>query len=556
MKNKYLLLFTLALSILISGCKKDKISFPEIETLSGQSENDNKILLKGNVVSTGSFRVIDYGFLYGFDNNLQQNYSNAISLGSSPKQGAFEAIADLSFFGISGRKIYARAYLTNEQGISYGAIIGVDIPVSSVSNLSPKSGVVGDLITVSGNFYTGNVNNVSVLFNNVKATIKEFSSSQIKFEIPETTNQSFFNNQVNVQVFINGQQIGNSSIFTLLPKIKSFAPLSGAIGSTISIAGSNFSNNFSGGPTIRFFLGTKEVTYQVINSSEIRVVVPDDLANLKFKISTIIQGVTTELPQEFEVLLPEIKSFSPSSGMPNTYVVVSGSNFPINYYSINYKLFLGGAAINFSQINSNSFGFYVPLNASIGDYDVELRLGSNNVKAPQKFKVIAPSITSFTPTSGSVGQEVFINGNFQPSTNYTVTIGNVQNSVFSSSSSNVLRINVPFGALVGPSKITLSTGGITIVSKDDFTVLSPQINSFTPTTGVAGTLVTIDGTGFSQFPSNNLVRFGTVATQVLNASPTKLTVLVPSGIPPSSMKITINVSGQTAVSTNNFILTN
>lgn len=60
-------------------------------------------------------------------------------------------------------------------------------------------------------------------------------------------------------------------------------------------------------------------------------------------------------------------------------------------------------------------------------------------------------------------------------------------------------------------------------------VAPPVITSFTPTSGVLGTTVTITGSNFNTTTSSNTVRFGGVKATVLTASATQLTVTVPAG---------------------------
>lgn len=61
------------------------------------------------------------------------------------------------------------------------------------------------------------------------------------------------------------------------------------------------------------------------------------------------------------------------------------------------------------------------------------------------------------------------------------------------------------------------------------TLIVPSITSFSPLSGVAGSTVTITGTGFNTSPANNLVFFGGAKAIVNTASSTSLTVTVPVG---------------------------
>lgn len=80
----------------------------------------------------------------------------------------------------------------------------------------------------------------------------------------------------------------------------------------------------------------------------------------------------------------------------------------------------------------------------------------------------------------------------------------------------------------------------------------PSINSFTPTKGAAGTLVTITGTNFSSTPQENVVRFGSATAAVVNSTCTSVTVQVPQGT--ATAPITVTTEGRTATSTTNFLV--
>ncbi len=169
----------------------------------------------------------------------------------------------------------------------------------------------------------------------------------------------------------------------------------------------------------------------------------------------------------------------------------------------------------------------------------------------------APTITSFTPTSGPVGTQVTITGtNFVDVTG--VTFKNV-GAAFTVTSSTTVTATVPAGAMTG--RISVATLGGTATSSTNFTVTiagAPTITSFTPGSGPVGTLVTITGTNFSCAPPASPcdvtdVKFkNTSATFTINSS-TSITATVPSGATTGSISLT-NPNG-TATSSTNFTVT-
>jgi ELWxxDGT repeat protein len=79
----------------------------------------------------------------------------------------------------------------------------------------------------------------------------------------------------------------------------------------------------------------------------------------------------------------------------------------------------------------------------------------------------------------------------------------------------------------------------------------PSITSFTAASGAVGTTITISGTNFSTTAANNVVKFnGTAATITGTPTPASLVVTVPSGA--TTGKITVEVGGQTAISSADF----
>jgi sugar lactone lactonase YvrE len=80
----------------------------------------------------------------------------------------------------------------------------------------------------------------------------------------------------------------------------------------------------------------------------------------------------------------------------------------------------------------------------------------------------------------------------------------------------------------------------------------PTITGFSPTTGTAGTVVTITGTNFSTVITGNEVKFNGTAAVVTLAAAASLTVTVPAGA--STGKITVQVDGQVVTSIEDYVV--
>ncbi|MEZ4857140.1 MAG: IPT/TIG domain-containing protein [Gelidibacter sp.] len=90
-----------------------------------------------------------------------------------------------------------------------------------------------------------------------------------------------------------------------------------------------------------------------------------------------------------------------------------------------------------------------------------------------------------------------------------------------------------------------------VLNSNDYYILNtPIITSFSPTSGLIGATVTILGNDFNSIPENNLVEFNGIQANVISATETSITVLVPTGA--TSGAITITVGSESAISSSIF----
>ncbi len=266
---------------------------------------------------------------------------------------------------------------------------------------------------------------------------------------------------------------------------------------------------------------------------------------------------------------PVINSLSPSSGVIGTTVTINGSGFVGNN-----TVYFGGSTVN-AVVSSNgqmlsftvpeyitpcSPGMYCIMMARLvtpGTYDVRI-INNNGTSNSVNFTVTgstntAPQISSLTPTSGAVGATVIVQGSGFAGNN-TVHFGNgVVANVYSSNGTS-LSFNVPERLdpacyFTNPPCMTfaasqLVTPGVYSVSVENsrgtsnsisFTVTgntsqSLQINSLSPSSGVIGTTVTVNGTGFTG--SNTIMFKGRSIGTVTSQSGQSLSFTVPSYLSP------------------------
>jgi hypothetical protein len=164
------------------------------------------------------------------------------------------------------------------------------------------------------------------------------------------------------------------------------------------------------------------------------------------------------------------------------------------------------------------------------------------------------TITNFSPTSGTTGTSVTINGtNFSTTPANNVVAFNGTSATVTASTTTTITTSVPAAATTGPISVTI--GCNTVTSASNFTISSvlPTITNFTPSSGPVSTVVTITGTNFSATAANNTVRFNGTLAIASASTTTSITATVPAGA--TTGPITVTVSGNTATSASNFTVT-
>ncbi|GAB3743321.1 hypothetical protein GCM10027594_22530 [Hymenobacter agri] len=303
--------------------------------------------------------------------------------------------------------------------------------------------------------------------------------------------------------------------------ITSFTPASGPVGTTVTLTGTNFT-----GATAVSLNGTA-ATFTVVSATQITLAVPAGATSGLISVTTP-NGTAVAATPFLVGTPPTITSFTPTSGAVGSTVVITGTDF-----TAATRVTFGGISAPVYSINSpTQITVTVPIGAVTGPIAVTTPLGTGT--SATSFTIPAgPAITSFTPTSGVPGTVVTINGsNFTGATQ--VFFNGVAATTFTVVSAAQITVTVPNGASTG--LVTVVTPNGIAVSTGRFTVQTPVITSFSPTSGAAGTQVVING---SYFINATQVTFnGTVAPGFIVVSANQIVVNVPAGATSGPITIT------------------
>ena len=243
----------------------------------------------------------------------------------------------------------------------------------------------------------------------------------------------------------------------------------------------------------------------------------------------------------FGAALPAITGFTPISGAPGDSVTIDGANFSrVVEVRFNTDVAL------FTHVSPSRVVATVPLGATTGPISVTTSLGTAVTSVPFR---VAPWITSLTPTNAAPGSVVIIEGaNF---TGASAVRFNGANAAFVVTAQNQIHATVPMGATSGLITVTTPVG--TGASTNQFVVTGtePIISDFSPTNGVAGALVVIEGRYFAGATS---VKFnGVNAASFFVTAPTQISATVPTGA--TTGPITVSSLSGTGASARAFVVT-
>jgi len=203
---------------------------------------------------------------------------------------------------------------------SNGIAFTVTNPGPSLSTLGLTQGPVGAIITITGVNFGSTQSTSTVTFGNTAGAPTSWSSTSIDVPVP-----SMGLGTVNVVVTVGGVA-SNPLPFTVTPppNITSINPISGPIGTSVTITGTNF------GPTVGTRVSTVSfngVVGRTTSWSDTSIVLPVPVGATTGNVVVSISGVSSNGVLYTVTLTPSITSVSPTSGAFGAPVTITGTNF-------------------------------------------------------------------------------------------------------------------------------------------------------------------------------------------------------------------------------------
>lgn len=167
------------------------------------------------------------------------------------------------------------------------------------------------------------------------------------------------------------------------------------------------------------------------------------------------------------------------------------------------------------------------------------------------------TFTDFSPKNAYLGDVITIYGtNLDKNLKLlSVSIGGVETTITSATPTSATVI-IPEDLNSESAKITLNTAGQTtpLISKEDFHLNAPVINSISYAKGFAGQRVTIKGKGFRNSYHIDQISFNgaDVEASLTNVGNAELSMTIPTGLPSGKYPISVTIAGMKATASGLF----
>jgi len=329
-----------------------------------------------------------------------------------------------------------------------------------------------------------------------------------------------------------------------LPNITSLTPTSGAVGSSVTIAGTNFGTAVG---TVSFN-GTAATP---TSWSATRVVVPVPSGATTGNVVLTDPGIASN-GVAFTVTTPDttppmvaITSPANNATISGTTTITASATDNVAVANVQFKLDSGNVgsailiapysyALNTAALANGNHSLTAVATDTVGNATTSavVTVNVNNGAS-------APSITSLNPTSGLLGVAVTISGaNFGATQGTSAVTFNGIAATPTGWNSTSIGVNVPSGATTGNVVVRVggaASNGVTFT----VTTSPPSISSLSPTSGLLGASVTITGVNLGATQGTSTVRFNGTSATPTGWNATSLVVPVPAAATTGNVVVTV-----------------
>lgn len=386
-----------------------------------------------------------------------------------------------------------KAELSVEQTWDSRISVTLPIPQPTITTLTPSSGPIGTSVTIAGSGFGASQSLSTVSFNGVTAIPTSWSTTSIVVPVPPGTTTGPVTVTVN-NLASNGVTFTTTagSLSGTVTRADNSAPINGALVEALQGGIVKGSTNSLGD-------GTYSIASLVPGTYDVR----GSAASFATQINTGVN--VTAGPATTSNL-----ALSKPGGIIGKVTQLDGVT-PIVGAIV--KVFQGANTL--AKVTTNINGDYIANSLAAGTYTVQ---------------------ASASGYDTSVSPNAVVTANNDTTVNFSLTAA-ANNNPIKYVYDDLGRLVAVIDPAGDTARYTYdSVGNLLTISRQSSSLVS--VIDFAPKSGLAGTTVTIYGTGFSSTPANNTVTFNGTAAVVSSSSETQIVTTVPVGATTGLISVT------------------
>ncbi|MBT1710726.1 IPT/TIG domain-containing protein [Fulvivirgaceae bacterium PWU5] len=348
-----------------------------------------------------------------------------------------------------------------------------------IESISPTSVLPGQEVVIKGNGFRNSQRFEQVKFGNtmLKGESVDPGNTELHLYVPADATPGKYA----VSVTVAGLTTTATDLVEVTgpPVFSGFLPATAFIGDEITLTGENLGTDPD---RLAVSFGGVDATVVSVDKTSAKVIVPDDIEASSVQIRISIPGEELlSSANNFILKAPVVESLSLIRGYSGQLVKLIGKGFRDSYRF--EQVAFGSKVIERGSVarpGHNELLVSVPDRLAAGKYPVSVTVAGMTATAPESFEVIVPSVTSFTPASGSRYATMTITGTNFIDTNYTGNKGG--------------NTSVSFADFA--TGLNSRSGLVTSITDTQITVLVPQLwpGTYKVTVGVQASYVSAEAT--------------------------------------------------------------
>lgn len=244
-------------------------------------------------------------------------------------------------------------------------------------------------------------------------------------------------------------------------------------------------------------------------------------------------------------LIMSIGSVKPNTGKAGDRIIITGSNFGKKPTDNVVKF--NNIVASVIEASSTSLTVEVPAGI-VSEYynaNVLITVKVGGITFNWNGFTLSPTVTGFSPTSGTFGTLVKITGanlyNAQIKINNSVYYTNYNND-------NLIQFNIPNNIKTSKISMSIVKNGVETTVPGEFTMIPCSITSVSPAKAMTGAQITITGGGFNPDSYSNIIKIGgEKITNFWIANTSTINMIVPETLKTGAYDITLNNGIEDAV---------